>query len=81
MAEKGKADENKRNAGGEKGYAEHIEHVQATRPDPWPGIEGRSKGQEHDLPTGTPREQQASVTESQRQLERDMDDTKKPTRE
>lgn len=81
MAKKSKADENKRNAGGEKGYAEHIEHVQATRPDPWPGIEGRSKGEEHDLPTGTPREQQASVTDAQRQLEKDMDDTKEPTRE
>ncbi|WP_164017255.1 hypothetical protein [Pyxidicoccus trucidator] len=81
MAKKDKADENKRNAGGEKGYAERIEHVQATRPEPWPGIEGRSKGEEHDLPTGTPREQQASVTNAQRQLEKDMDDSKEPTRE
>lgn len=81
MAKKDKPDENKRNAGGEKGYAEHIEHVQATRPDPWPGIEGRSKDEEHDLPTGTPREQQASVTDAQRKLEKDMDDSKEPTRE
>ncbi|WP_163996934.1 hypothetical protein [Pyxidicoccus caerfyrddinensis] len=81
MAKKDKPDENKRNAGGEKGYAEHIEHVQATRPEPWPGIEGRSRGEEHDLPTGTPREQQASVTDAQRKLEEEMEGTKEPTRE
>jgi hypothetical protein len=81
MAKKDNVDQDKRNAGGEKGYAEHIEHVQATRPDPWPGIEGRSKDEEHELPTGTPREQQASVTDAQRQLEKDMDDSKEPTRE
>jgi hypothetical protein len=81
MAEKDRTDQEKRDAGGEKGYAEHIEHVQATRPDPWPGIEGRSKGEEHDLPTGTPREEQADVTNAQRQLEQDMADSKEPTRE
>ena len=81
MAKRDKEQE-KRDAGGEKGYAEHIEHVQATRPDPWPGIEGRSKGEEHDLPTGTPREEQADVTQAQRRLEQEMDDSKKePTRE
>jgi len=81
MAKKDRTDQEKRDAGGEKGYAEHIEHVQATRPDPWPGIEGRSKGEEHDLPTGTPREEQADVTNAQRQLEQDMADSKEPTRE
>ncbi|QSQ27795.1 hypothetical protein JY651_24105 [Pyxidicoccus parkwayensis] len=81
MAQKDKSEENKRNASGEKGYAEHIEHVQATRPEPWPGIEGRSKGDEHELPTGTPREQQASVTEAQRRLEEEMEGEKEPTRE
>lgn len=81
MAKKDKDAENKRSAGSEKGYAEHIEHVQATRPEPWPGIEGRSKGEEHELPTGTPREQQAGVTEAQRKLEDEMEETKEPTRE
>lgn len=81
MAKKAKSDQEKRDAGGEKGYAENIEHVQATRPDPWPGIEGRSKGEEHELPTGTSREEQADVTQAQRRLEKDMDDSKEPTRE
>lgn len=58
----------------DKGYAEHIEHSQATRPEPWPGIQGRSKEHDEDLPTGTPREQQASVTEAQRELERETDE-------
>ncbi len=60
----------------EKGYVEHIEHAQATRPEPWPGIQGRSKEHEEELPTGTPREQQASVTEAQRKLEDEMDSEK-----
>ena len=81
MADKGKSKENTRSAEGDKGYAEHIEHVQATRPDPWPGIEGRSKGEENDLPTGTPREEQADVTQAQRRLEQEMEDSKEPTRE
>ena len=63
------------------GYAEHIEHVQATHPDPWPGIKGRSEEHESELPTGTPREHQASVTDAQRKLEHDMHEEKEPTRE
>jgi len=59
----------------DKGYVEHIEHSQSTRPEPWPGIQGRSKEHEEELPTGTPREVQADVTEAQRRLERDMDET------
>ncbi|QRN94266.1 hypothetical protein JRI60_34740 [Archangium violaceum] len=63
-------------------YAEHIEHVQATHPDPWPGIKGRSEESETDLPTGTKREEQASVTDAQRRLEHEMhEDQKEPTRE
>ncbi|WNG38557.1 hypothetical protein F0U60_36635 [Archangium minus] len=62
-------------------YAERIEHVQATHPDPWPGIKGRSEERETDLPTGTKREDQASVTEAQRKLEHEMHDEKEPTRE
>ncbi|MBN1210655.1 MAG: hypothetical protein JXB05_37755 [Myxococcaceae bacterium] len=62
----------------EKGYVEHIEHPQATRPEPWPGIQGRSKEHEEELPTGTPREQQASVTEAQRKLEDEMEQMKEP---
>ncbi|MFP2933548.1 hypothetical protein ACLESO_52085 [Pyxidicoccus sp. 3LG] len=84
MAKKDKTDQDKRSASGNKGYTEHIEHVEATRPEPWPGIEGRSRDEEHDLPTGTPREQQAGVTEAQRRLEREMgesDDSREPTRE
>lgn len=65
----------------DKGYTEHIEHVQATRPEPWPGIQGRSKEHEEELPTGTPREVQADVTEAQRRLERDMDKEDEETRE
>ncbi|MBZ4415533.1 hypothetical protein [Myxococcus sp. RHSTA-1-4] len=80
MAKK-KAGPEKRDAGGERGYVEHIEHVQATRPEPWPGIEGRSRGEEHDLPTGTPREEQAEVTQAQRRLEQEMEESKEPTRE
>jgi hypothetical protein len=63
------------------GYADRIEHVQATHPDPWPGIKGRSEEHETELPTGTKRDEQASVTEAQRRLEREMHDEKEPTRE
>jgi hypothetical protein len=63
-------------------YAEHIEHVQATHPDPWPGIKGRSEERETELPTGTKREDQASVTDAQRRLEHEMHESEKePTRE
>jgi hypothetical protein len=61
-----------------KEYVEHIRHPEATRPQPWPGIAGRSKEHEEELPTGTPREAQAEVTEAQRRLERDMDEEEKP---
>lgn len=65
----------------DKGYVEHIEHVQATRPEPWPGIPGRSQEHEEELPTGTPREVQADVTEAQRRLERDAAEKDEETRE
>jgi hypothetical protein len=61
----------------DKGYAEHIQHAEATRPKPWPGIQGRSQEHEEELPTGTPREAQASVTEAQRTLEREMEEDEK----
>jgi hypothetical protein len=61
----------------EKGYVEHLRHTEATRPKPWPGIAGRSKEHESELPTGTPREAQAEVTEAQRRLERDQDEEEK----
>ncbi len=80
MADKDTSKENKRSAEGDQGYAEHIEHVQATRPDPWPGIRGRSEEDESELPTGTPREEQADVTNAQRQLEKDVHGSE-PTRE
>lgn len=63
------------------GYAENIEHVQATHPEPWPGIKGRSEEQETELPTGTRREEQAGVTEAQRKLEHEMHEEKEKTRE
>ena len=63
------------------GYAEHIEHVQATHPDPWPGIKGRSEEHEAELPTGTRREEQAGVTEAQRKLEHDVHEDQEKTRE
>jgi hypothetical protein len=65
----------------EDGYAEHIEHWQSTHPDPWPGIKGRSEEHETELPTGTKRDEQASVTEAQRRLEHEMHDEKESTRE
>lgn len=63
------------------GYAEHIEHVQATHPEPWPGIKGRSEEHEEELPTGTRREEQAGVTEAQRKLEHEMHGETEKTRE
>ncbi|XXF75813.1 hypothetical protein P2318_22495 [Myxococcaceae bacterium GXIMD 01537] len=61
------------------GYVEHIEHVEATRPEPWPGIRGRSHEHEEELPTGTRRDDQAAVTEAQRKLEAEGEDS--PARE
>ena len=58
-----------------------IRHVEATRPEPWPGIPGRSEERENDLPTGTRRADQADVTEAQRKLEHDVHDAEEPTRE
>jgi len=69
MAHQDTKDDVPRNAKRDGDYVEHIEHVEATRPEPWPGITGRSLDDEHELPTGTPREQQASVTREQRRLE------------
>ncbi|ATB37592.1 hypothetical protein CYFUS_003014 [Cystobacter fuscus] len=63
------------------GYTENIKHVQATRPEPWPGIQGRSKEREEELPTGTRRAEQADVTDAQRQLEQEMDESVASTRE
>jgi hypothetical protein len=63
------------------GYAERIKHVQGTHPDPWPGIKGRSEEHEPELPTGTKRDEQASVTDAQRRLEHEMHGEKEPTRE
>lgn len=63
-----------------KGYVEHIKHVEGTHPQPWPGIQGRSKEHEEELPTGTPREVQADVTEAQRRLEREMKEGDDETR-
>ncbi|NOK32579.1 hypothetical protein D7W79_34020 [Corallococcus exercitus] len=57
-----------------------VKHVQATRPDPWPGIQGRSQEHEEDLETGTKRADQAGVTEAQRKLEKDVE-SDEPTRE
>ena len=62
------------------GYTEDIQHVEATRPEPWPGIKGRSEDKEEELPTGTRRAEQADVTEAQRKLEHDVEDAQK-TRE
>ncbi|MET0400772.1 MAG: hypothetical protein ABW123_00160, partial [Cystobacter sp.] len=57
------------------GYSEKIKHVQATHPEPWPGIPGRSSEKETELPTGTRRADQAESTEAQRELEREMDES------
>lgn len=56
---------------------EPVKHVEATRPEPWPGIKGRSREHEEDLPTGTKREEQASVTNAQRKLEDEVTETQK----
>ncbi|MCP3105423.1 hypothetical protein LZ198_41830 [Myxococcus sp. K15C18031901] len=69
MAHQDTKDDVPRNAKRDSEYVEHIEHVEATRPEPWPGIPGRSLDDEQELPTGTPRDQQASVTREQRRLE------------
>lgn len=71
------ADKDSKKGGKDAGYAEHIEHVQATRPEPWPGIKGRSHEHEEELPTGTQRDEQASVTDAQRKLEDEVDETLK----
>lgn len=55
--------------------------MQATRPEPWPGIQGRSEEREEELPTGTKRAEQADVTDAQRQLEQEMDESVASTRE
>ncbi|NOK17933.1 hypothetical protein [Corallococcus carmarthensis] len=57
-----------------------VKHVEATRPEPWPGIQGRSQEHEEELETGTKRSDQASVTEAQRKLEKDVE-SDEPTRE
>ena len=57
-----------------------VKHIQATRPEPWPGIQGRSQEHEEELPTGTKRADQASVTDAQRKLEKDVE-SDEPTRE
>ncbi len=59
----------------DRGYSEQIENSQAARPEPWPGIPGRSKEREAELPTGTAREEQAEVTEAQRKLEQEEEDS------
>ncbi|MBZ4335622.1 hypothetical protein NR800_15205 [Corallococcus interemptor] len=57
-----------------------VKHVEATRPEPWPGIQGRSQEHEEELETGTRRAEQADVTEAQRKLEKDVEKDE-PTRE
>ncbi|MCP3060775.1 hypothetical protein LXT21_18475 [Myxococcus sp. K38C18041901] len=81
MAHQDKPDDKPRKAGSDADYAERIDHVEATRPEPWPGIRGRSHEDEQELPTGTPREQQARVTEAQRKLEEEEASGREPTRE
>jgi hypothetical protein len=58
----------------EKGYTEEIEHVQATRPEPWPGIQGRSEEHEAEPDTGSEASggRRSDSTDAQRQLEREM---------
>lgn len=53
--------------------SEDIEHVESTRPQPWPGIPGRSHQHEPELETGTRRADQAGVTEQQRKLEDEVE--------
>lgn len=62
-------------------YAERIEHLEATHPEPWPGIRGRSLEHESELPTGTRREGQAQVTQAQRQLEQEESEEREPEQE
>ena len=64
-----------------KGYTDKVDHVQATRPEPWPGIPARSEDHETDLPTGTRRAEQADTTDAQRRLEQDMEESKSAPRE
>ena len=64
-----------------KGSTDKVDHVQATRPEPWPGIPARSEDHETELPTGTRRAEQADSTDAQRRLERDMEDSKAAPRE
>ncbi|QAT86659.1 hypothetical protein EJ065_5123 [Corallococcus coralloides] len=59
---------------------EDVKHVEATRPEPWPGIQGRSREHEEELETGTRRAEQADVTEAQRKLEKDVE-SDEPKRE
>ncbi|RKH19993.1 hypothetical protein D7Y13_12915 [Corallococcus praedator] len=60
--------------------AKPVKHVQATRPEPWPGIQGRSKDHEEELDTDTKRAEQSSITDEQRKLEDDVESDAK-TRE
>jgi len=60
-----------------QGYTENIKHVGATRPRPWPGIQGRSEDKETELPTGTRRAEQAEVTDAQRKLEHEVEESEK----
>ncbi|WP_338867271.1 hypothetical protein [Myxococcus stipitatus] len=80
MAHPDKPDDMPRNAPRDDEYVEHIDHVEATRPEPWPGMLGRSLEDEHELPTGTPRDQQARVTREQRRLEEEQAHGEPPTR-
>jgi hypothetical protein len=64
-----------------EGYSEKIKHVQATHPEPWPGIPGRSSEKETELPTGTRRAEQADSTQAQRELEEEMGASVSATRE
>jgi hypothetical protein len=57
-----------------------VKHVEATRPEPWPGIKGRSHDHDGEPETGTKRADQADVTEAQRKLEEDVEG-EEPTRE
>ncbi|HET9451351.1 MAG TPA: hypothetical protein VFO83_10735, partial [Aggregicoccus sp.] len=56
----------------DKGYAEKIEHVEATRPEPWPGIPGRSEEHEsepeREAEAGESGGRRSDSTEAQRQL-------------
>jgi hypothetical protein len=58
-----------------------VKHVEATRPEPWPGIKGRSRDHEGEPETGSRRADPADVTEAQRKLEKDVEGEDEPTRE